>query len=274
MTDEIRTEADAVAELTRAGARGIDSVVPDNQHLVSYVTRDDETREFESLEEYLPNPRRDRGTSLVLDVGSFNLLLTQLAELDAIAFANRSNDTVTAVLNYNGWRDHRIVLDLQVSREWQHWSSKNGQLLSQLKFAEHLEDGLSCITAPPAADLMEVAQTFQTKRNVSFESGQRVNSGEIQFEYREETTATAGGKGGTVEVPERFELRLPVYERGASFELSALLRYRTSSQGLELGYKLDRAADVKDAAFDAEVAKLPETLKLVYGPAPEVIRAI
>lgn len=274
MTDEIRTEADAVAELTNAAERHrTEQVVPDTEHILSYVTNSDEHRDFDSLERYLPNPRRDRGTTTVLDVDSFNKLSDGTVQLDAVAYADRGPSRITAVLNDKGWRDHRIVVALQLSREWNHWAAADGKLLNQIAFAEHIEDGLAAITSPPAADLMEVVQNFQTKRKVEFQSGHRTQSGEVQFQYKEEATATAGGKGGHIEVPEHFTLRIPVYERGDVYDLTARLRFRIGQDGLLLGYKLDRAGDVKDAAFDAEVAKLA-VIKSVFGPAPDTIREL
>ncbi|CPX18452.1 Uncharacterized conserved protein [Mycobacteroides abscessus] len=274
MTDEIRTEADAVAELTNAAERySTEQVVPDTEHVLSYVTNSDEHRDFDSLERYLPNPRRDRGTTTVLDVDSFNKLIDGALHLDAVAYADRGPSRITAVLNDKGWRDHRIVVALQLSREWNHWAAADGKLLNQIAFAEHIEDGLAAITSPPAADLMEVVQNFQTKRKVEFQSGHRTQSGEVQFQYKEEATATAGGKGGHIEVPEHFTLRIPVYERGDVYDLTARLRFRIGQDGLLLGYKLDRAGDVKDVAFDAEVAKLA-VIKSVFGPAPDTIREL
>ncbi|WP_131822969.1 DUF2303 family protein, partial [Mycobacteroides chelonae] len=138
-----RTEIDATADLARLAADRVETVSPDTADVFTFTVRNDETQEFHSLEKYLPNPRRQRGTTGVLDADSLNLLLSKVQQLDALGFADRVNSRVTAILNYEGWGDHRIALHLKHSREWQHWAQLDGEFLVQAKFAEHLQDGLS-----------------------------------------------------------------------------------------------------------------------------------
>jgi len=267
-----RTEIDATADLARLAAERVDAVSPDTADVFTYTVRNDESQQFHSLEKYLPNPRRQRGTTAVLDADSLNLLLAKVQHLDALGFADRANNRVTAILNYEGWGDHRIALHLKHSREWEHWARLDGDFLPQAIFAEHLQDGLSEIYNPPAADLVEIVRKFQAKRSLSFKSARDIANGEVQFEYVEETSEAGGGTAGTVEIPQVLTLRLPIYERGERYELLANFMYRLGPQGVAFGYKLDRAQEVVDAAFDAEVAKVTDSLPIAYGPAPEPVQ--
>lgn len=267
-----RTEVDATADLARLAVDRVDAVSPDAADVFTFTVRNDETQQFHSLEKYLPNPRRQRGTTAVLDADSLNLILSKVQQLDALGFADRANNRVTAILNYEGWGDHRIALHLKHSREWQHWAQLDGEFLPQARFADHLQDGLSEIYNPPAADLVEIVRKFQAKRSLSFKSARDIANGEVQFEYVEETSDAGGGTAGTIEIPQVLTLRLPIYERGARYELLAHFMYRLGPQGVAFGYKLDRAQEVVDAAFDAEVEKITDSLPIAYGPAPEPVQ--
>lgn len=55
-------------------------------------------------------------------------------------------------------------------------------------------------------------------------------------------------KGG-VEVPSKFELRLPVYFGGETVSLFAFLRWRLEEGSLKLGIALHRAEHVRQAVF-------------------------
>jgi hypothetical protein len=79
--------------------------------------------------------------------------------------------------------------------------------MSQAQFAEHLEDMAHTIVEPSAADLLEVAKTFQAKRNVDFSQAVRLDSGDVELSYAETTTAKVGTKGH-IEVPSVFTLAL------------------------------------------------------------------
>lgn len=277
MTNSHTTEAAAVAEIARTNAVRAESVLPDLDNVQSFIVRSDESRQTDSFERYLPEPRRARGTTSVIDVDSFSDLVKRLGDSSTVVFATQTKSTVTAIVNYeNGWRDHRLVLNLELSPEWQHWAGQDGKLLRQVQFAEHIEDGLASVVEPPAADLLEIAQTFQAKRSLQFESGTRLQSGDVQFKFHEETTAGAG-QMGNIDIPETIRLQVPLYRNGAIFPVTARLRYRITPDGLGLGYKLDRPDDLLQAGFKEVVDKLATDLDgflLVHGTAPDAIREI
>lgn len=277
-TETGTVDAAIIADLAGEAYERSESIEPQAGTVQSFIVGTDERRETDSFEKYMPMPYRSRGRTSVNDVASFVTLVSRVADPDnTVIFANENDNVITAIANYDeGWGDHRLILNLTLSPEWLHWRKSNGALVTQVAFAEHIEDGLSAIVSPPAADLMELAQTFQAKRELQFESGQRLSSGDVKFRYHEETKAGAGQKGD-LEVPEKFELRLPVYRGGDAFPITARLRYRISQNGLGLGYKLDRPEELLDAAFSEVTAKVREELGsfvVLSGPAPDAVSAL
>jgi len=208
-----------------------------------------------SLEKHLPVPARPRGTTIVSTVESFLALLGRTIEKhnildnDVTVFGDVNAQALVAVLNHDGWGDHRIALKLVFSDLFAHWHGLDNKLVDQMKFAEHLSDGRAAIVTPAAADLMEIARTFKAKRNVTYESGVHLQSGDVSFTFHEETKAGAGAKGN-VEIPERFELMLPVFQGGQMVPFFADLKYRADQGGLALGYRLDNPKLMVRLAFE------------------------
>lgn len=273
------TEASVVSDLAAVAVERAQPICPDDQIVQSFILRGNETRQVDSFEKFLAVPRRERGATQVSDLGSFiNLvnLYPNLGHGDAVIFADIDRTSVTAVLNYDGWRDHTIKLILTPTPEWTHWRSLDEKLVGQLQFAEHIEDGLTAIVSPPAADLLEIAQSFQATRTVTFESGRRLGNGDVNFVYTEETGTTAGQKG-QLAVPETFVLGLSVFKGGQVADIPARLRHRATQEGLRIGYKLDRPNEFLEQAFNSVVTDLAERfehLVVASGPAPAPITAI
>jgi uncharacterized protein YfdQ (DUF2303 family) len=124
--------------------------------------------------------------------------------------------------------------------------------MPQLEFAEFIEDHLPNFVTPSAADMLELAQTFQATTKVDFASSQRVKSGETQLTYAEQQTATAGKKGN-LSIPDTFEIALQPFENGPAYKVQARFRYRIHNGALTLGYRLTRPQDVRREAFNEVV---------------------
>lgn len=161
------------------------------------------------------------------------------------------------------WRDHGAVLQLSQTPEWKHWLAKDNRLLSQNDFAEHVEDGLGEIVEPPAADMLELAQTFQAHQTANFRSGQRLQDGRVQFQYDEEIDAKAG-TSGQMQIPSTFKLAISPFLGEQPYGVDARLRYRVGSGKLTIGYKLDRPHVVVDDALKKIAARLAEKYPSVF----------
>src|SRR5262249_45120728 len=136
--------------------------------------------------------------------------------------------------------------------------------------AEFLEDGVSSIVSPAAADVLEACRTLHVQRGVTFRSADRPQSGEIRFNYVEEDTVKAG-RSGDVELPEIVTLEIAPWEGCEPARLTARLRYRLANGALLLGYRLTRPHEVLRAAWDTVVMVAnKETGLYVYAGIPRV----
>jgi uncharacterized protein YfdQ (DUF2303 family) len=260
MTDQkLLTEAAVVADAVRESERFGASYLPDSNDVHINVLRSDEHLHVASHERYDNAPRRARGVTSVTDVASFVALLEMPEHQGSVIFADESWNCLTAIVNYHGWRDHQIMLKLKLSEQFARWSNRNGHLVSQTEFAELIEESLADIAEPPAADMLELAQSFRATKNVDFEAGKRLSSGEVKFRYIERIE-TSAGSGGEMKVPEQFTLHLPVWRGGATIALKASLRHRIGKDGLLLGFKISQLHEVMSAAFDDVVASLEKAL--------------
>lgn len=212
---------------------------------------------------YRTSPQRKTGTVLVRDAASFVAYWDKHASDASEVYADREKLTVTAVLDAHGaepadtgWRQHRVVLQLRYSEQFTAWSTLSRSLIAQAQFAEFIEDHRADIITPTAAEVLELAQTFQAHTKVTFKSSQLLRSGERQLQYVESIEAS-GGQRGEMTIPESLELGLPVFDGAAvADQVTARLRYRIEDGRLKLGIVLDRRSEVIDAAFEGVVAEV------------------
>lgn len=221
------------------------------------------------VEKYGDRPRRERGWYRLHDaeslVGYVQRHRIDAAELGGEGrpeiFADIDSVSIVAVLNPHddcagpGWHDWTASLTLRPTPEWNAWKQRSGQLLGQVTFAEHIEEHLDDIVEPAAADLLEIARTFEAKTNVAFRSAVTLESGARQLTYNEQIDARAGAEGSVV-VPARFSLGVVPFDGSNAYRVEARLRYRIADGKLTIGYELVRPDLVERAAFDEAVAKV------------------
>lgn len=141
---------------------------------------------------------------------------------------------------------HRGTMTLPFSEEWKVWNGISGHLKEQIEFARFLEENGGDVTAPPGAELLEVCRDLQAHRKVNFIKAVRTASDNESFEYSDETEARA--RDG-LEIPTKFQLKIPVYFGEPPVELYAFLRWRLDEGSLKLGIVLHRAEHVRQAVF-------------------------
>lgn len=256
-----RTDTDAIAELATGAAdpvvvEGFDQTDRSPRYIAlppGWVS------DVHDPERTAATPRRPVGTVQVHDAASFAAAVTLRQSDDPgtvpVVYADEENLALVAVLNDDqagiaGWRDHRVELALRKTVEWQHWRNGDDRLLEQEAFAEFIEAGLGEIVSPSAADMLDLAQTFQASTSGRFKAGNRLATGVRQFVYEEEVDASAG-TGGTLGIPETIELAVRPFYGSDRYRVDARFRYRLRSGELTLGYKLDRPHEVERSAFTA-----------------------
>lgn len=274
MTDLTTGGAEAIIDAALASAEP-HPLDPANRF---YAVRDGDNTRVVDLETHLDQhrsrPRRKKGTYSVHDVPSFAAYFQKHSTDRAEVWADTTAHTLAAVLNAHGegidstddgaeWEDHRLQYVVQKTDAWKAWTALNGKMLPQVDFAEHIENRAIDIFDPSPAEMLEIAQHFQAKTNVDFESGELLSSGERQLTYVETTNAKAGQKGH-LDIPSVITLQLRPFEGADVYALKARFRYRIAGGNLALGYVLERPEDILREAFEDVVkaveAEISETV--------------
>jgi len=231
---------------------------------------------YDTSDPHPENPRRLRGTVNVYDADSFVAAIQQrVLDGGAVVYADEEKRALVGILNddsidYPGWRDATVSLVLRETPEWSRWKAGSGQLGEQEVFALRIEDGAPEIVEPPAAVMLDIAQSFRATNEVKFKQAGRLANGETQFMYDENIQASAGA--GNVSIPEAFTLGvIPFIGGGQAYEITARLRYTLRGGELKIGYQLVRPEDVERDAFNAvlaDVTDLMDGTTFLRGPAP------
>lgn len=202
---------------------------------------------------------------------------------DRIAlYVDLAGSQLTAVLNDNapgveGWRDHTVSLSLARSESWLLWTRNAGLDRTLEQLADVFDRGLRDITDPSAADMLELAQSFEVATDGQFSAGTRLQSGARQLVWKENATARAGG--GTIEVPEHFTISVIPFLGGTTRQdVECKLRFKLKPSGLSIGYLIHDVIDVERAGFRDAVANVDAQLRQArpqrvvtiegYAPAP------
>jgi uncharacterized protein YfdQ (DUF2303 family) len=226
-----------------------------------------------------PTGQRD-GTRTVREPESLVRLVKRLQTASTTLWAHRDAGTVEALFDDDpaqaddaaprrGWRDDRAVLELQLNEDWLAWTRGDGMLYSQRTFGEFIEEQAHAVVEPDAATMLEVATTLTAKRTLDFSSRTRLDNGDVEFKFAEDTTMKAGRGATSIEIPSTFVVRTPVWIGTPPVELRARLRVRPDGDGVKMGYKLVRVTDAKDAAFrtvcDGLTGEIGDAVPLFYG---------
>lgn len=220
----------------------------------------------EYLDKYKDAPDRVTGSVRVQKVEDLVRYVKRhdVAENTTIWLDAKSH-AVVAVLNDHGkdapqWGDHRVSLTLEKTPEWQHWLKYDGQLLSQVDFATHIEEGLNEVVEPDGATLLEIAQSMIGSVDAQFRSAHRLRDGSLKFAYIEEVQAGAG-QDGELEIPKTFTLSISPFVGEEPAPITARFRYRITDQKLKLAYNLERPWQVEREAVDRVAVKLTATFE-------------
>lgn len=265
--DELTAAPADMQAIIDLATESVDPLELDEEAVYGIRLKDGERYEVvdlvERLEKNLPAPRRLKGTVSLTNARSLVAYVKKHDGDDGqtYLFADVPGTKIQAILNGPnadpGWSDHRAVLRLNRTPEWQRWLDHNGKIGDQVHFAEHIEDCLADIVDPPGADLLELAQTFAATVGVEFRSGARLDNGQRQLTYVETVDARAGN-GGQLVIPGEFKLLISPFDDSAAVEVVARLRYRLGGGTLSIGYQLHRPDVVERAAFESVLAAVEE----------------
>lgn len=285
------TTVEAIAELAHRAAAAESPTAHDidpDESLVVRVVPNNQTIRTVDLERYLEQPRRPRGDVTIADPADFCTFVRRLEGTHTTVWANQDVHTITAVFNdhgetddgdaegYAGWRDHTATLRLKIDPDWADWAKFDGKLDSQEWFAEFLEDNARSVVEPDAATMFEVARFFQARSNSDFTRAIRLDNGDVQMSYVEQTEAKVSTPiGGNYEVPTSFTVRLAPFIGAPPQVLTARLRWRIREGRLFIGYQLLRPDLVVREAFQDAVATVNGAVNspVMLGVAPKPLSA-
>jgi uncharacterized protein YfdQ (DUF2303 family) len=214
-----------------------------------------------AIEQAAARPNRKRGIIQLLDLDSFLTYVKQQGDpASTYIYADIDSRSLTAVFNEHtpleyagqpGWRDHRAVYTAALSPEFANWSKNDRTPMEQEPFAIFIEDNIADVIEPAGTVLLEVASSLQAKTDVNFSAAKRLDNGQVQFVYQENTTATAGG--GSIDIPREFVLGMRLFKGAAGYRVKARLKYRLGGGKLKFWYELDRPHLAIEAAFNEYV---------------------
>lgn len=211
------------------------------------------------LDETISNPPRAKGTARLRDAASFIYYFNRFADSNSQIYATLTPAKFIAVLDEHyqteddinascpRYREFRAEFEVPASEEWKRWTAANRKQMGQLAFAELLEDNLPDIVEPSGHDLLQMALNFEASKSGSFRSVQRLQNGNVNLSWVDETKAS--GEVGSMTVPPSFKLNIPVFENGLLYPIDARLKYRVKEGSLSIWYELVRPHKVLDEAF-------------------------
>jgi uncharacterized protein YfdQ (DUF2303 family) len=235
------------------------------------VPKNSELRQFD-MEQLLPNPRRTKGVAHFSSPLSFVDYVERFTTLQTLAWCDFNPQSLAlrfdAVMDDHaasapGWRGHRAVFEPQTSREWKTWQASNGKSMSQVDFAEFVQDNQDDIvtddakTTPTSLQMMTMATDFIAQEDHVFKSSVRLSSGGVRLTY------VADADKNTVETMqmfERFAIGIPVFQDGVGWRMGVRLKYRVKQGAVTFFYELTRPDRVHGAAAAAVIAQIQTAL--------------
>ena len=193
------------------------------------------------------------------------------AQLDPARFLAVIDDFDTAeateasVTDQTDWRGFRAEFSVPPSREWLLWTAANRKHMSQLAFAEFLQDNLPDVIEPEGAALLQMALNFEAAQSGQFIAAQRLQDGSHTLQWKADNNSS-----GSVKLPEFIKLNIPVFETEQPAEISARLRYRVKDGSLAIWFELVRPHKVLERAFrDTWTRIAEETAGVILLGTPE-----
>ncbi len=211
-------------------------------------------------------PARPKGTVQLRDTASFIRYFKDHAAERSRIYAKLDPALFLAVFDeFNGfvdagdvslqadWREFRAAFSVPPSREWLLWHEANRKPMSQVSFAEFLQDNLPDVVQPAGAELLQLALNFESAQSGTYVATQRLQDGSHNLQWRADNNAS-----GTVKLPEHITLQIPVFENETPSELQARLKYRVKEGVLSLWFELVRPHKVLEAAFRSAWDRIAE----------------
>jgi len=221
------SETDAIARLV-AGAANVPTILPDawgRQH--AFTPRGPgiyERTDITPKGAILPKPAFIDQLVNIDQAGSLIEYVNRFKTDDTVIFADVDELEVHAVIDYHkaasagpGLVEHRAVLKLSHSHEWDTWNAISGRMYDQKSFARMLDVNSDDIASPAAATLLETVMDLEMATTVSVARKlQSSGSSRGANNVHRETTGTV--------LPPFFTLSIPVFTGEPKVDVKAMTK--------------------------------------------------
>lgn len=231
--------------------------------------------ELQNMEEAMDAPRRIRANVAFYELDSFLKYLADFAATDTQIFAkvNPAGMMAIAIIDYPEkdtprWGSHRAGLTTVHSTEWTRWLGRNKQHMTQQQFIEFVEDNSASFVQPAGNEMLTIARDLEMTINVEWKGAVREN-GDTSLSYV--NTSKAGA--GSLAVPQSFVVLLPIFQGGASYQLTARLRPSLQEGKLMMRYELLQPEKLVEAATKDILTRITKEAKItpLIGDAPSKV---
>ena len=148
------------------------------------------------------------------------------------AFDTRSA-TFTAIIDYPApgavsRKEHVASFTVQATEAWSDWLLNNDEWQSQDKFCEFIEKYRGIFVDPQGTAMLELARYIEGRKEGQFTFGKRLQTGDRELVWKENTVIAAGATGGgeTTPIPEQVEISVAMFEGSEPVPVKAWLRIR------------------------------------------------
>lgn len=181
---------------------------------------------------------------------------------------NRYDVTFHCVFDDDGadspqWRDHVAHFNPLETPEFKTWMKCSNIKMCQKDFAVFLEDNITDIVSkdgsPSAADILNMALHFESRKTFRIKSDARLEDGSYEITMMNKESEDIIGK---MQVFSRFYIGIPVFFNGQAYYIEARLRYRADSDGVAFWYELVRPEKVLEDAVSELIVKIREACGL------------
>ena len=212
-----------------------------------------EGHRVESLKDLLPPPLDRRASVVMQDAGSFIAYVNDFKTPTSRTFVlveREKGASFNSILDYHTsggglqpfWGHHRVGFAMKTSPEWERWQKGANVVMSQVEFAEMIEERAHDFINPASGTMLDMAEKFEASRDSKYSSKVNRTSGDVTLSYEDETTT------GQVKIPTTFTIFIPVFDGEEAQEVTIRLRYRVGGGGVKFHYEIENPAKLIDEA--------------------------
>jgi uncharacterized protein YfdQ (DUF2303 family) len=238
--------------LLKLGAQGPEVLFKDHESRDPVIVVPQDMK-IESLAKFYPPKRVDQRVTL-LEAGSFIDYVNRFKDKDTLIFSDVSESGVTfkAILDYHQppeekqgltakarYCKHVATFNAVETPEWKVWGRNNRVIMTQLEFAEFLENNLQLFVEPKGAELLELVRTLHGHSNARFNTSLRLDNGAYSASYEEDVSikGSAGSKSGDIKLPPEIAAGFAIFQGAEPYKIKARLKCRIVDRQLKLYFE-------------------------------------